>query len=92
MIDNYPDDIRNWDHHPNSPFYEEPPETVESLTDKALHGDREEVYYDMFDLHDLTVLAKLLRDFHANQTADAEDSLIEKLDSMLAIQVEKELE
>ena len=25
MIDNYPDDIRSWDHDPRSPFYVEPP-------------------------------------------------------------------
>lgn len=26
---NYPDDIRNYDWHPNSPFYEEPEEPEE---------------------------------------------------------------
>lgn len=26
MNDNYPDDVRNYDNNPNSPFYEEPPE------------------------------------------------------------------
>jgi hypothetical protein len=36
--DSYPDDIRNYDHVPGSPFYEDPSDGLEELTLEELSG------------------------------------------------------
>lgn len=33
---NYPDDIRQWDWHPDSPFYSDPLSAFDDLTEKEL--------------------------------------------------------
>jgi hypothetical protein len=44
MMDNYPDDIRAYDKHPDSPFYVEPPQECNICEDKF---DPEDMTDDM---------------------------------------------
>lgn len=45
--DNYPDDIRQYDHDPRSPFYKDPPET-------ELYPDEAEEFFDEPDQNDIS--------------------------------------
>ena len=49
---NYPDDIRNYDWHPNSPFYEEPDEEEEEDVDEE---DEWLLKEELAELHDAEI-------------------------------------
>ena len=92
---NLPDDACTWSTtDPRSPFYDDTTEVAAyaKLYEEALTGDREDLYYEIFDSMDSDVVVGLLRDFHATQSTDSINQLIVELDEMLDNRIRGELQ
>ena len=80
--DNYPDDIRQYDHDPRSPFYEEPysDEQYEEYAEKTLQERLEDSYYGDDWIEDINYKDKghehflsLIADIRAGMPVSQED-------------------
>lgn len=81
-MSNYPDDIRSYDHHPQSPFYDDGgyEDAVSDAFQDALTGDNTDLYFDMFNTMESEEVILLLRDVHAG---GCPKKLLSRLDKML---------
>jgi hypothetical protein len=62
------------------------------LHDDILSGDREDLYYEMFDSMDSDVVLGLLRALQSHNTPENVNNLVGQLDGMLSNLIKKELE
>lgn len=76
-MNNYPDDIRNYDNHPGSPFYEAPPVKC-SVCTKLFDGDNSET--SQHDEEKLLCSEECLEEFNEEYEADHSCNDCEKLE------------